>query len=173
MHEYQNLISRNECWYKLWSMYYFWTEILDSYSESGVQILVYGPVILNEMFVVLLSISSSPRHLPFTSSPIYYWVILVTRVFMVCAAPQYTVFGWSNWQRHVARMGDGRDAYRTLVVGGTWRKEAVLQDLGLDGRITLQWILTKWDGGMDWIGLAQHRNSWRAFVDAVMSLRVL
>jgi hypothetical protein len=27
-------------------------------------------------------------------------------------------------------------------------------------------------GGVDWIGLAQHRDNWRALVNAVMNLRV-
>jgi hypothetical protein len=47
-----------------------------------------------------------------------------------------------------------------------------LEDLGLDGRIILKWILKKWVGGMDWIDLAQDRDRWRALVNAVMNLRV-
>jgi hypothetical protein len=47
-----------------------------------------------------------------------------------------------------------------------------LGDPGVDGRIILKWIFKKWDGGMDWIELAQDRNRWRAVVNAVMNLRV-
>jgi len=48
-----------------------------------------------------------------------------------------------------------------------------LEDPGVDGAIILRWIFRKWDvGGMDWIELAQDRDRWRAFVKAVMNLRV-
>ena len=47
-----------------------------------------------------------------------------------------------------------------------------LKDLGLDGRVILKWIFEKWDGGMDWLDLAQERDRWRAVVIVVMNLRV-
>jgi len=47
-----------------------------------------------------------------------------------------------------------------------------LEDPGVDGRITLKWIFKTWDGGMDWIVLAQDVDRWQAFVNAVMGLRV-
>jgi hypothetical protein len=48
-----------------------------------------------------------------------------------------------------------------------------LEDPGVDGRIILRWIFRKWDGGLDWIDLAQDRDRWRALVNAVMNLQVL
>jgi hypothetical protein len=47
-----------------------------------------------------------------------------------------------------------------------------LEDPGVDGRIILRWIFRKWDGGMDWIDLAEDMDMWWAFVNAVMNLRV-
>jgi len=48
-----------------------------------------------------------------------------------------------------------------------------LEDPGVDGRIILKWIFRKWDvRDMDWIELAQDRDSLRALVNVVMNLRI-
>jgi hypothetical protein len=46
-----------------------------------------------------------------------------------------------------------------------------LEDLGVDGKITLAWILGKigWEGA-DWMHLAQDRDQWFALVNMVMNL---
>jgi hypothetical protein len=46
-----------------------------------------------------------------------------------------------------------------------------LEDPGVDGRIILKWIFERLGGGVDWIGLAQDRDRWRAVVYTVMNLR--
>jgi hypothetical protein len=51
------------------------------------------------------------------------------------------------------------------------RRRDLLKDLWVD-RIILKWIFKKWDGGMDWIDLAEDSDKWRALVNAVMNLRV-
>jgi hypothetical protein len=49
-----------------------------------------------------------------------------------------------------------------------------LEDPGVDGRYNIKMDLQEvgW-GGTDWIDMAQDRDRWRAFVNAVMNLRVL
>jgi hypothetical protein len=53
-------------------------------------------------------------------------------------------------------MGEMRAAYRILVGRPEGRHHVV--DPGINGRIILKWIFKKWDGGLDWIELAQDRD---------------
>jgi hypothetical protein len=59
--------------------------------------------------------------------------------------------------QHVSARGE-------VHTGFWWRdlRGDHLEDQGVDGRIILKWIFKKWDGGMDWIGMAQDRDRWRA-----------
>ena len=74
-----------------------------------------------------------------------------------------------RWAGHVARMGEER--YRVLVGKPEgrrplWRPRRRWVD---NIRMALQEVEC---GYMDWIGLAQDRDSWRTLVSAVMNLRV-
>ena len=68
--------------------------------------------------------------------------------------------------------GGIRGAY-TGFWWGKLRDRDHLEDPGIDGRIILRWILRKW-GMVLWTRSIsfQDRDRWRAFVNAVMNLRV-
>jgi hypothetical protein len=76
-----------------------------------------------------------------------------------------------RWVGHVARMGEKKNVYRSLV--GTSKGQRPL------GRLRCRWgdnikvdLLEIGWGGADWIGLVQDRDKWRALVNAVMNLRI-
>jgi hypothetical protein len=76
-----------------------------------------------------------------------------------------------RWAGHVARMVEKRNAYR-LLVGKPEGKRPL-------GRRRRRWVDNiRMDLGevgwsdVDWIGLAQDRNRWRALVNWVLNLRV-
>jgi hypothetical protein len=66
----------------------------------------------------------------------------------------------------------GKKEVHTGFWWGDLREADHLEDPGVDGRIILKRIFKTWDGGMNWMELAQDRDRWRALVNAVMNLRV-
>jgi hypothetical protein len=76
-----------------------------------------------------------------------------------------------KWAGHVARMGEKRNAYELLVGKLEGKRpldrprrrwaDSIRMDLGVMGL-----------GDVDWIGLAQYKNRWRALVNSVLNLRV-
>jgi hypothetical protein len=66
----------------------------------------------------------------------------------------------------------GKREVHTGFRWGDLREGDHFGDPGVDGRRILKWIFKKWDGGMDWIELAQDRDRWRGLVNAVMNLRI-
>jgi hypothetical protein len=62
----------------------------------------------------------------------------------------------------------GRGGVHTGFWWGSLRERHHLEDPGVDVMIILKLIFRKYDGGMDWIDLAQNRDRWWALVNAVM-----
>jgi hypothetical protein len=77
-----------------------------------------------------------------------------------------------RWVGHVARMGEGRNVFRVLVVKPEGKgplerprcrwKDGIKMDLREIG----------WEG-LEWIHLAEDRDCWRAVVSAVMNFQVV
>jgi hypothetical protein len=76
-----------------------------------------------------------------------------------------------RWARHVARMGEKRNAYRLLVGKPEGKRPLGRPRCRCVDNIKIDLVEIGW-GGVDWIGLAQDRDKWRALANAVMNLRV-
>jgi hypothetical protein len=76
-----------------------------------------------------------------------------------------------RWAGHVARMGKGRGVYRVLV--GKHEGQRLLRRRRYRWKDNIKANFQKVGCGvMDWIELAQDRESRRALVNALMNLRV-
>jgi hypothetical protein len=76
-----------------------------------------------------------------------------------------------RWVDHVARMGEGRGAYRVLVGRPEGKRSLGRPRRRWEGNIKMDFREVGIDG-VNWIRLAQVRGQWLAFVRTVMSLRV-
>jgi hypothetical protein len=72
---------------------------------------------------------------------------------------------------HVARIGEKRNAYRLLV--GKLEGKRPLERLRRRwvNNIRMDLVEVGW-GDVDWIGLAEDKDKWRALVNSVLNLRV-
>ena len=76
-----------------------------------------------------------------------------------------------EWVGHVARTGKRRCVYRVLVEKTEGKKPLGRPRRGWEDNIKMELQEVRC-GGIDWIELAQDRGRWRAFLNAVMNLRV-
>jgi hypothetical protein len=67
--------------------------------------------------------------------------------------------------------GEKRNAYRILVGKPEGKRPLGRPSCRWAGNIKMDLRKIGWDG-MNWIGLAQDRDQWRALVNTIMNLRV-
>ena len=75
------------------------------------------------------------------------------------------------WAGHVARMEQSRNAYRVLVAKPEGKRPLGRPRRRWDDNIKMDLREVGCDPG-EWIDLAEDRDQWRAYVRAVMNLRV-
>jgi hypothetical protein len=75
-----------------------------------------------------------------------------------------------RWTGHVARMGEKRNTYWLLVGKPEGRRPLGRPTRRWVDNITMDLVEVGW-GDVDWIGLAQDRDRWRALVNSVLNLR--
>jgi hypothetical protein len=76
-----------------------------------------------------------------------------------------------RWAGHVARMWAKRNAYRLLVGKPEGRRPIGRPRHRWFDNIRMNLVEVGW-GDVDWIGLAQDRDRWRALVNSMLNLRV-
>jgi hypothetical protein len=76
-----------------------------------------------------------------------------------------------RWAGHVGRMGAKRNAYRLLVGKPDGRRPLGRPRRRWVDNIRMDLVDVGWSD-VDWISLAQDRDSWRALVNSVLNLRV-
>jgi hypothetical protein len=76
-----------------------------------------------------------------------------------------------RWSWHVAQMGEKRNAYRLLVGKPEGRRPLGRRRRRWLVNIRIDLIEVGW-GDVDWTGLAQDRDRWRALVNSVLNLGV-
>jgi hypothetical protein len=76
-----------------------------------------------------------------------------------------------RWAGHVAQMGEKRNAYRLLVGKSEGKRPLGGPGWSWVNNFKMHLVEVGW-GGVDWIGLAQDRDRWRALVNPVSNLPV-
>jgi hypothetical protein len=76
-----------------------------------------------------------------------------------------------RWAEYIARMGKKRNAYRLLVGKPEGRRPLGRQRRRWLDSIRMDLVEVGWSD-VDWIGLTQDRDRWRAIVNSVSNLPV-